>query len=96
MKRRQFTPEWIIGLLRQAEVELAQGKRVGEVRRGLGILEQSYYRWRTEYGDLMLTFVARAADPLALTQRLAASAITSLDETWSKVFVAAIATNQHF
>jgi putative transposase len=43
MKRRQFTPEKIIGLLRQAEVELAQGKRVGEVCRGLGISEQSYY-----------------------------------------------------
>jgi hypothetical protein len=37
MKRRQFTPEKIIGLLRQAEVELAQGRRVGEVCRGLGI-----------------------------------------------------------
>jgi hypothetical protein len=35
MKHRQFTPEKIIELLRQAEVELAQGKRVGEVCRGL-------------------------------------------------------------
>ena len=52
MKRKQFTPEKIIGLLRQAEVELAQGKRVGEVCRGLGISEQSYYRWRKEYGGL--------------------------------------------
>jgi hypothetical protein len=40
MKRRQYTPEKIIGLLRQAEVELAQRKRVGEVCRGLGISEQ--------------------------------------------------------
>ena len=39
MKRRRFTPEKIIGLLRQAEVELAQGKRVSEVCRGLGISE---------------------------------------------------------
>jgi putative transposase len=54
MKRRQFTPEKVIGLLRQAEVELAQGKRVGEVCRGLGISEQSYYRWRSEYGGLKL------------------------------------------
>jgi hypothetical protein len=36
MKGRAFTPEKIIGLLRQAEVELAQGKRVGEVCRGWG------------------------------------------------------------
>jgi len=37
MKRRQFTPEMIIGLLRKAEVELAQGQRVGEVCRALGL-----------------------------------------------------------
>jgi hypothetical protein len=54
MKLGQFTPEKIIGLLRQAEVELAQGKRVGEVCRGLGISEQSYYRWRSEDGGLKL------------------------------------------
>ena len=42
MRRKQFTPEKVIGLLRQAEVELAQGKRVGEVCRSLGISEQSY------------------------------------------------------
>jgi putative transposase len=41
MKHRQFTSETIIGLLRQAEVELAQGKRVGEACRSLGISEQS-------------------------------------------------------
>ena len=38
-------------MLRQAEVELAQGKRIGEVCRMLGIFEQSYYRWRSEYGE---------------------------------------------
>ena len=54
MKDRTFTPEKIIGWLRQAEVELAQGKRVGEVCRGFGISEQSYYRWRSEYGGLKL------------------------------------------
>ena len=48
------TPEKIIGLLRQAEVELAQGKTVGEICRGLGISEASYYRWRAEYGGLKL------------------------------------------
>ena len=54
MKRERFTPEKIIGLRRQAEVELAQGKRVGEVCRVLEISEQSYYRWRNEYGGLKL------------------------------------------
>jgi putative transposase len=62
MKHRQFSPEKIIGLLRQAEVELAQGKRVGEVCRGLGISEQSYYRWRNEYGGLKLEQARRMKD----------------------------------
>lgn len=54
MEGQRFTPERIIGLLRQAEVELAQGKWVGEVCRGLGISEQSCYRWRSEYGGVTL------------------------------------------
>lgn len=47
---------------RQAEVELAQGKRVGEVCRDLGISEQGYYRWRTEYGGLKLEQARRMKD----------------------------------
>jgi len=47
-----MTAEQIIGVLRQAEVELAQGRTVGEVRRALGVSEASFYRWRTEYGGL--------------------------------------------
>ena len=54
MARKGATPEKIIGLLRHAEVELAQGKTVGEICRGLGISEASYYRWRAEYGGLKL------------------------------------------
>ena len=62
MKRERYTPEKIIGLLRQAEVELAEGQRVGEVCRGLGISAQSYYRWRTEYGGLKLEQARRMKD----------------------------------
>jgi transposase-like protein len=50
--RKRHTTEQIIGLLRQAEVELAQGRSVGEICRGLGVSEASYYRWRSEYGGL--------------------------------------------
>ena len=39
-------------MLRQAEVELARGRTVGEVCRGLGVSEASFYRWRAEYGGL--------------------------------------------
>ena len=58
MKKR-YTAEQIIGLLRQAEVELAQGRSVGEICRGLGVSEASYYCWRSEYGGLKLDQVRR-------------------------------------
>ena len=49
---RKRTPEQIIGYLREAEVRLSQGDKIGVICRGLGISEQSYYRWRREYGGL--------------------------------------------
>ena len=52
MSRKGYSPEQIIGMLREAEVLLSQGKVTGEVCRHLGISEQSYYRWRKEYGGL--------------------------------------------
>ena len=52
MSRRRHTPEQIITALREAEVGLANGKRVGMVSRELGISEQTYYRWRQEFGGM--------------------------------------------
>ena len=52
MGRRTFTAEQIIGKLRQAEVLLSQGDSIGEASRKMGITEQTYYRWRKEYGSL--------------------------------------------
>jgi len=52
MKKKGFTGEQIIGKLREAEVLLSQGSTVGEVSRKLGITEQTYYRWRREYGGM--------------------------------------------
>jgi len=49
---RKHTAEEIIGKLRQAEVALAQGNTVPDVCRKLGVTEQTYYRWRKEYGGL--------------------------------------------
>lgn len=54
MSRKRYTPEQIIGMLREAEVALGQGEKVGGICRRLGISEQSYYRWRREYGGLKL------------------------------------------
>jgi len=52
MSRKRYTPEQIIGKLREAEVALAQGETVGQVCRTSGIAEQTFYRWRREYGGL--------------------------------------------
>ncbi len=52
MGRRHHTPEQIIAQLREAEIELAKGLTTGDVVRKLGITEQTYYRWRKEYGGL--------------------------------------------
>jgi transposase len=50
--RKRYTIEQIIRKLRQAEVELGKGATTVEVCRKLGISEQTYYRWRKEYGGL--------------------------------------------
>ena len=52
MVKKAFKPEQIIGKLREAEVLLSQGLSVGEASRKLSITEQTYYRWRREYGGM--------------------------------------------
>ena len=52
MGRRRHTPEEIITALREAEVGLLSGKTAAMVSRELGISEQTYYRWRKEFGGL--------------------------------------------
>ena len=52
MARKRFTPEQIITMLREAEVLLNQATPVAEVCRKLGVSEQTYYRWRKEYGGM--------------------------------------------
>jgi len=52
MGRRKFTAEQIIGYLRQAEIMVSEGKTVREAIRQIGVTEQTYYRWRKEYGGM--------------------------------------------
>ena len=52
MPKKRYPAEQIIRHLREAEVELAKGQTTGGVCRKLGITEQTYYRWRKEYGGL--------------------------------------------
>ena len=52
MSGKRYSTEQIIQKLREAEVALAKGRTVGEVAKQLGVTEQTYYRWRKEYGGL--------------------------------------------
>ena len=59
MGRKRHTPEQIITTLREAEVGLARGKSVKLMSRELGITEQTYYRWRREYGGMKVSQARR-------------------------------------
>ena len=52
MSSRKHTPEQIIRKLREAEIELSKGRPIREVCKQLGITDQTYYRWRKEYGGI--------------------------------------------
>ena len=52
MSRKRFTSEQIIGILREAEVLQSQGMTISEISRKLSISEQTYYRWRKDYGGM--------------------------------------------
>ena len=54
MARKRHTAEEIIGKLRAVEVELAKGQSASQACRKIGVTEQTYYRWRKEYGGLRL------------------------------------------
>ncbi len=62
MPRKRFTVEQIIQKLREAEVELARGKTIGLVCKQLGITDQTYYRWRKEYGGIRTDQAKRLKD----------------------------------
>jgi len=51
-RRQKYTAEQIISKLREAEIYLSQGKTVKEASKLLEISEQTYYRWRREYGGM--------------------------------------------
>ena len=59
---RKHKPEEIIGKLREAEIVLAQDGTVADACRRIGVTEQSYYRWRKEYGGLELDQAKRMKD----------------------------------
>ena len=62
MPKKRFSAEQIVTLLRQIEVAMAQGKSTAIACREAGISDQSYYRWRKEYGGLDLDQARRMKD----------------------------------
>ena len=54
MAKRRHTPEQIIKKLREAEVAIAEGGTVAQAARRIGVTEQTFYRWRSEYGGLRI------------------------------------------
>ena len=62
MPKKRYSPEHIVTLLRQVEVATAQGKAIGVACREAGISDQSYFRWRKEYGGLDLDQARKMKD----------------------------------
>jgi putative transposase len=62
MGRRSYRPEQIIYKLREAEVLLSQGSTVGEASKRIEVTEQTYYRWRREYGGMRVDQARRLRD----------------------------------
>jgi transposase-like protein len=59
MSRKRHTPEQVINKLREAEVAISSGGTVAEACRQIGVTEQTFYRWRNEYGGLRIDQVKR-------------------------------------
>lgn len=51
MKRKRHSPEQIVGHLRDAETMVSGGKTIAQVCKKLGVSEQTYHRWKREYGS---------------------------------------------
>ena len=65
MARKRYSPEQIIRLLREAGVFIAEGMTAAEAARKIGVSEQTYYRWRKEYGGMQVEQAKRLKTPQA-------------------------------
>ena len=70
MKRRRHTPEQIIRKLREAERMLGEGKTIPEAAKELGISEQTFHRWRNQYGGMKADDAKRLKELEKENQRL--------------------------
>ena len=70
MAKKNYSAEQIINHLRQAEILIAEGKTIREAARQIGVTEQTYYRWRKEYGGMDVDQAKRLKDLEKENQRL--------------------------
>ena len=70
MPRQRFTAEQIIGKLREVEVFVAKGGSVADASRQIGVVEQTLYRWRKEYGGMRIDQARRLKELEAENVRL--------------------------
>ena len=62
MVKKSYSPEQLINKLREAEILLNQGASIAEASRKIGVTEQTYYRWRKEYGGMRVEQAKRLKD----------------------------------
>lgn len=67
---KRAKPEEIIAMLREVEVRLSRGETTGQAVRAIGITEQTYYRWRKEYGGMGVDQAKRLKELEKENQRL--------------------------
>jgi len=70
MAKKNYKPEEIVAKLRQADVLIAQGAKIPDVVRTIGVTQVTYYRWRREFGGLQLDQVKRMKELEVENQRL--------------------------
>ena len=70
MGRKISSPEQIVRKLREAEVLISQGNTIGQASRQLGITEQTYYRWRKQYGGMQVSQAKRLRELESENSRL--------------------------
>ena len=59
MKRRRHTPEQVVRKLREADRMLGEGMEIAEVAKALEVSEQTFHRWRAQYGGMKIDDVKR-------------------------------------
>ena len=73
---KRAKPEEVVAKLRQVEVLTAQGKSISEAVRSIGVVEQTYYRWRAEFGSMKTDQVKRLKELENARLRRAVSDLT--------------------